>query len=195
MGALKSLSSKSVFYLLVINLYDTHIPTPLTLLVQSSSCCDHFYVFLPFQCCRLCWYRGTASLTPSIQCCLASVTLYNRTSRTCPRTPPSQSPLLRPTQCLFLIRQEAAAVAPSLIRHPALTLAVHSRCQVRASSKYLLTVICFFYSEQQNSLVCSLFFFLPDQRLHLLPTCPQRSRWLRIAPNQWTPTSWLHLCL
>lgn len=43
------------------------------------------------------------------------------------------------------------------------------------------------------SALCSAPFLM--QRLPLLPTCPQRSRWLRIALSQWTPTSWLHPCL
>lgn len=127
------------------------------LVLQSISCCNHFYVFLAPQCCRLFWYRGTASSMPSIQCCLAFAILYNRVSRTCPRMPPSQSPLLRPTQCLFRIRQEVAAVAPSLIHHPALTLAVHSRCQVRSSSKL---VFIYFYCET-TKLTSLLFVFPP----------------------------------
>lgn len=112
-------------------------------------------VFPPPQCCRLFWYLGTASSMPSIQCCLAFAILYNRMSRICLRTPRSQSPSLRPTQCLFRIRQEVAAVAPSLIHHLALTLAVHSRCQVRSSSK-----ITFFFSHCEATKLTSPFFCL-----------------------------------
>lgn len=86
------------------------------------------FVFLCPQCCLLCWYQGTASSTPSTRCCLVSATHYNRTSRTCRRTPPSQNPSLRPTQFLSPTHRETAiptlqgagaAASPSLTRHPA----------------------------------------------------------------------------
>lgn len=95
-------------------------------------------LFLPLQCCHLSWYQGTASLMPSIRCCLAFATPYNRTSHTCPKMPPSQNPLVRQTPCLSHIHLgtvtqthlEVAAASPFLIHHLALTPAVHSRCQV-----------------------------------------------------------------
>jgi len=96
----------------------------------------------PPQCCLLFWYRGTASSMPSIPCCPGSATLCNRMSHTCPRMPPFQNPFLRPTPFLSRIHLEiasqtpleVAAVPPSLIRHPAPTPEVHSRCQVRSRS-------------------------------------------------------------
>lgn len=98
---------------------------------------------------------------PSIQCCHASAILFSRTSRTCPRMPPSQNPLPRPTQCPSPIRQGtatrthpgAAAVPPSRIHQPVLTQAVHSRCQVSCQTE--LTSSCFFHSHQHNALISS----------------------------------------
>lgn len=49
-----------------------------------------------------------------------------------------------------------------------------------------------FSSTLKLTWLCSVSFLM--QRLPLLPTCPQRSRWARIALSQWTPTSWLHHC-
>lgn len=60
------------------------------------------------------------------------------------------------------------------------------------SRQYGCSLLC---CQQQTSYLSSLSRPLPNQRLHLLPTCPQRSRWLRIVRSQWTPTSWLRLCL
>lgn len=148
---------------------------------------NNVFVFLsppPPQCCRLCWYQGTASSTPSTRCCLASAILYSRMSRTCPRMPPSQSPLLRPTQCpshtrrgtATQTRREAAAVLPSLIHHPAPTRAVHSKCQVRSIKNLKhLALIFFSFKLNNNSLLFVLLPFLM-QRLPHLPTCPQRSK-------------------
>lgn len=52
-------------------------------------------------------------------------------------------------------------------------------------------VLVFLCTEQEQLIsLCSAPFLM--QRLPLLPICPQRSKWLRIAPSQWTPTSWLH---
>lgn len=92
------------------------------------------------QCCPLCWYRETASSTPSIPCCPVSATLCSRTTRTCRRTPPSRNPSLKPTQCPRLSRtrrgtasrthRAAAATQPFRIRHPAPIPAARSRCQV-----------------------------------------------------------------
>lgn len=168
----------------------------------STFCFNHFYVCLRPQCCPLCWYQGTASLMPSIRCCLASAILYNRTSHTCHKMPPSQNPFLRPTQCPSPIRletatqtrQEAAAAPPSLIHHPALSPAVHSRCQVRSVviSFHLPPLPPYRTITINSSALCSSSSLM--QRLPLLPTCPQRNRWLKIAPSQWTPTSWHHPC-
>lgn len=138
------------------------------------------------QCCRLCWYQGIVSSTPSIQCCLDSATLCSRMSRTCHRMPPSQNPFPRPTQCPPIspihqetatpTHQEVAATPPFLIHHPALTLAVHSRCQVRFITELCSTFLPFpTYSTTATN--APLFDVLPSgQRLPLLPTCPQRSR-------------------
>lgn len=181
--------------------------------VQWHSCTSCFNYFMssssyvvPPQCCHLCWYQGTASSMRSIPCCLASATLYSRMSRTCRRMPPSQNPFLRPTQCppISLIHREtvtqthreAVAVPTFLIHHPALTLAVHSRCQVRSNSDLPL-----FFSFQSHGTTTTTHFSalwsspFRTQRLPLLSTCPQRSRWLRTVPSQWTLTLWLHPCL
>ncbi len=140
---------------------------------QSASCFNHLFLsFSPLQCCPLCWSRGTASSMPSTRCCLASATLCNRMSRTCRRMPPSQNPLLRPTRCppISPIRREtatqthreAAAAPPSLIHHPALTPAVHSRCQVRKEwIIFLFTSFSSVLNNNNNSLLCPLFCLLP----------------------------------
>lgn len=161
---------------------------------------------IPLQCCRLCWYQGTASSMLSIQCCLASATLYSRMSHTCRRMPPSQNPFLRPTQCppishihretVTQTHQEAVAAPPFLIHHPALTPAVHSRCQVRSNSELSSTFLLFQpYGTTTTHFSALWSSSFRTQRLPLLPTCPQRNRWLRIVPSQWTLTSWLHPCL
>lgn len=142
--------------------------------IASISCFNHFHVSLPPQCCPLCWYRGTASSTPSTRCCLASATPCNRTSRTCHRMPPSRSPLLRPTQCPPLSpahrstvtqtrREVAAAAPPSLSRHPALTPAARFKCQVRFPTVNSSPAFCPFPRRRDNgSLHCSLFPPVPD---------------------------------
>lgn len=149
---------------------------------SCTSCFNYFmssssYV-VPLQCCHLCWYQGTASSMRSIQCCLASATLYSRMSRTCRRMPPSQNPFLRPTQCPPISRihrqtvtqthREAVAVPTFLIHHPALTLAVHSRCQVRSNSDLPL-FFSFNHTEQQQ--LNSLLFDLPPSGRRDSPSC------------------------
>lgn len=134
------------------------------------------------QCCPLCWYRETASSTPSIRCCPVSATLYSRTTRTCRRTPPSRNPSLKPTQCPPLSRtrrgtasrthRAAAATQPFRIRHPARIPAARSRCQVSLNRG-------FFYRRSSQSYTSVFLFDIPPsgkQRPPLLPTCPQRSR-------------------
>ena len=102
------------------------------------------------QCCPLCWCRGTASSTPSTPCCRASATRCSRTSRTCPRTPPSPSPSppsssssssssptpssrspTRPGTATPPRRAAAAAAPPSPTPPAARTPAAPSRCQVQ----------------------------------------------------------------
>lgn len=108
--------------------------------VINSVRTEVFFFF--FQCCLLFWYRGTVSSMPSTQCCLASATRFSRTSRTCPRMPPSQNPSLRQTLFLSLILREtasqihpeAAATPPSLTRHPAPIREARSSCLVGAKS-------------------------------------------------------------
>lgn len=118
----------------------------MTCTIESSVvmlCWSLFIVIKPFsfslpQCFLLSWFQGTASLTLSTQCFLDFATLYSKTSHTCPRMPPSQNPLHRPTLChsftlpVIATQIPPAVVAPSpFLIHPlAPILAVHSRCQV-----------------------------------------------------------------
>lgn len=105
-------------------------------------------LFPPPQCCPLCWYRETASSTQSIRCCPVSATLCSRMTRTCRRTPPSPSPLPRPTRCpppspthrgtATPARRAAAATPPFRTRHPAPTPAARSRYRVSLARMFHL---------------------------------------------------------
>lgn len=110
--------------------------TPSELNLQHSG----FSLFFLLQFSLQCWFRGTASTTPSTASWRSSAT-WGRTSPTCRTTRLSRTLSSSPTVTPSPTRPAAAtqtrleaAAAPILILQPAQTREVLSRCQVRSAS-------------------------------------------------------------
>lgn len=111
-----------------------------TLRTESLNAWLSSFLFLPFQFFLRCWFRGTASTTPSTASWRSSAT-WGKTSPTCRTTRPSRTLSSRPTVTPSPTRPAAAtqtrlgaAVAPTRILRPAQTREALSRCQVQSAS-------------------------------------------------------------